>query len=404
MTHVAGLSSAEVAERVAAGRTNAVRERTTRSVGRILRANIFTWFNLILGVLWVLTLVFGSWRDALFGFVLVFNTAIGTAQELHAKATLDRLSLISAPRIRVMRDGLPGEVAASDVVIDDVMLLSPGEQIVADASVLESAGLEVDESALTGESVPVAKDAGDAVMSGSFVVAGTGSCRATAVGADAYARRLEAAGRAFTRMRSEVMDGINRILRWIAVGIVPVGALTIFAKSRSIADVGARVTDTVAALVSMVPEGLVLLSSIAFALSAVALARHRVLVNELPAVEGLARTELLLTDKTGTLTEREPAFSRVEMASRGADEDQALEPLGALAAIDPAPNPTLRAIAASVPAPTGWLPLTAVPFSSARKWSAADFGVRGIWVLGAPDVVLASSADASELLARASIL
>lgn len=390
MTQLTGLTAAEVAQRVSAGQTNDVRRRTTRSVGRILRTNIFTWFNLILGVLWVLMLVFGSWRDGLFGIVLVVNTAIGTAQELHAKAVLDRLALISAPKARVVRDGVIAEIAVGDVVLDDLMSLSPGDQLVADALVLDSVGLEIDESALTGESIPAAKLAGDSLMSGSFVVAGSGLARAVAVGEDSYAMRLEASGRAYTRVRSEVMDGINIILRRIGVAIVPVGALTVFFGARDVTDVGVRVTNTVAALVSMVPEGLVLLSSLAFALSALALSRHRVLVNELPAVEGLARIDLVLTDKTGTLTEREPSFGRLEMVGTEEEESEALVALGALAAVDPAPNPTLRAVATSVAAPDGWTYAALAPFSSARKWSAADFGSRGVWVLGAPDVVLES--------------
>ncbi|MHB1340576.1 MAG: HAD-IC family P-type ATPase [Coriobacteriia bacterium] len=357
-------------------------------MGQILRTNILTWFNLILGVLWVLMLTSGSWQDALFGMVLIVNTAIGTAQELHAKATLDRLALISAPGARVVRDGLVAEIGVGDVVLDEVIALAAGDQLVADAVVLDSLGLEIDESALTGESVPVSKDAGDPVMSGSFVVAGSGLCRATAVGADSYAMRLEASGRAYTRVRSEVMDGINQILRWIGAAIVPVGALTIIAGSRGVTDLSVRITNTVAALVSMVPEGLVLLSSVAFALSALALSRHRVLVNELPAVEGLARVDLVLTDKTGTLTEREPSFARIEMLRAEEDRAGVLAALGALASVDPAPNPTLRAIAASVPAPEGWPPIGLAPFSSARKWSAADFGPRGVWVVGAPDVIL----------------
>ena len=384
-----GLTSAEVASRVAAGQTNAVERRTSRPVTDIVRANVFTWFNLILGVLWVLMVTFGSWQDALFGFVLVFNTAIGIAQEVRAKVTLDRLSLISAPKARVIRDGVAGEVAVDEVVLDDTVVLSPGDQIVVDASVLASEGLEVDESALTGESVPVLKTVGDSVMSGSFVVAGRGLLRATAVGADSYAMRIEAEGRRFVRVRSDVIDGINTILRWIGVALVPVGLLTILSSGRAAGTLEARVTHTVAALVSMVPEGLVLLSSIAFALSAIALARHRVLVNELAAVEGLARADIVLTDKTGTLTEHEPTFGGFRLLREsGISEATSLQALGALAGADPTPNATIRAIARGTTVPEGWTAVASVPFSSTRKWSGVAFEGRGMWVLGAPDVVL----------------
>lgn len=404
VTQLTGLTPAQVAERVAAGQTNHLPRRTSRPVGRILRANLLTWFNLILGTLWVLMLAFGSWKDALFGIVLIVNTAIGTLQELRARAVLDRLALISAPRAHVVRDGVVTGIAVEAVVLDDVLVLSPGDQVVADGVVLDTDGLEVDESALTGESAPVPKHADDRILSGSFIVAGTGHARATAVGADAYAMRLETAGREYTRVRSEVMGGINRILKWIGVAMVPVGMLTVFAGSRAGADLSMRVTDTVAALVSMVPEGLVLLSSLAFALSALALSRHKVLVNELPAVEGLARVDVVLADKTGTLTAREPSFGRVEMLGRTVDEAGAREALAALAAADGSPNPTLRAIATALQAPEGWEAVARVPFSSARKWSAIDFGSRGAWVLGAPDVVLGDSRADREALDRAGTL
>jgi len=349
VTPLNGLTAAEVAERVADGRTNAVHHKTSRSVPEILRANVFTWFNLILGVLCVLMLAFGSWRDALFGFVLIFNTAIGVAQELRAKATLDRLSLVSAPRAQAVRDGSETEVGVDDVVLDDLIVLSAGDQIVADGTVLTSEGLEIDESALTGESVPVAKTPGDQVLSGSFVVAGRGRFRATAVGLDAYAMRIEVEGRRFTRTHSDIMAGINRILRVIGIVMVPMALLTIVSAARSHPDVASRVTNTVAALVPMVPEGLVLLSSIAFALSAIALARHQVLVNELAAVEGLARADVVLADKTGTLTEHEPAFGRFELLPDGVAEGEALRALAELAAADSSPNATMRAIAGKLP-------------------------------------------------------
>jgi cation-transporting ATPase E len=397
------LSSAEVRTRIDSGQTNDVRRTTSRPLAAIIRENVLTWFNLILGILWVLTVWFGSWRDALFGMVLVTNSAIGIIQEIRAKRTLDRLSLLSAPRARVLRDGTVAEIDPSRVVLDDVLALEPGDQLVADGEILAADGLEVDESALTGESAPVPKYEGDAVMSGGFVVAGSGFARTTAVGADSYAMRIEAEGRRFTRVPSEIVEGIGRILRIIGTALVPVGALTIATSGGGAGeDLASRVTHTVAALVSMVPEGLVLLSSIAFALAAIALARHSVLVNELPAVEGLARVDVVLTDKTGTLTEREPVFRRLEVLA-GTDEREAFEALGALAAIDPTPNETLSAIALAFPPPAGWSAISKVAFASARKWSAADFGDRGVWILGAPDVILGAHSSlgrADELAAE----
>lgn len=389
---ITGLSSAEVRQRIDAGQTNAVRRTTSRPLASIIVENVFTWFNLILGVLWALTITFGSWRDALFGSVLVFNSAIGIIQEIRAKRTLDRLSLLSAPHARVLRDGIAAEVDPAEVVLDDVLTLGPGDQLVVDATVLAADGLEVDESALTGESVPAPKREGDPLMSGSFVVAGSGLAVTTAVGADSYAVRIETEGRRFTHVASEVADGIGRILRIIGTGLVPIGILTIVTSGGADGDLASRVTHTVAALVSMVPEGLVLLSSIAFALATIALARHNVLVNELPAVEGLARVDVVLTDKTGTLTEREPVFHELEVLDPR-EEGRVPEALGALVAIDPSPNETLAAIGRAFPRPDGWNAVSRVPFASVRKWSAADFAEHGSWILGAPDVLLPAQAS-----------
>ena len=385
-----GLTAEQVRARVAAGQVNATQSPTSRRIVDIVRANVFTWFNLVLGVLLVVMLVFGSWRDALFGLLLVINTAIGITQELRAKFTLDRLSLISQPKVNVLRQAVVVQIDAADVVLDDIVVLLAGEQVVVDGTVIESDGLEIDESALTGESVPVLKRGGDDVMSGSFAVAGSGRIRATAVGSDSFAMRVESQGRRYVRASSDIMAGINTILRVIGLLMVPIGLLTVWHQLALHLPVSAQVTSIVAPLVAMVPEGLVLLSSIAFAVSAVALARKHVLVNQLPAVETLARTDVLCSDKTGTLTEPEPDFSGFELFDEsGMRETEALEALGALAAAESSPNSTVRAIAKHVPPRSvAWSQHASVAFSSARKWSGADFGDNGVWFLGAPDVVL----------------
>src|SRR6266581_3223970 len=290
-TPPAGLSSGQVAERRLRGLTNAGGEHTSRSVAHILRANILTRFNLILGVLLAVILIAGQPQDALFGVVLVANALIGIGQELRAKRTLDRLAVLSTPRIRVIRDGGPRDVAVEELVADDLVDLRAGDQLVADGVVRESASLQADESLLTGESEPVDKRAGDRLLSGSFVVAGSGGYQATEVGAEAYARKLAAQARRFTLVRSELVAGINQILRYVTWAIPPVAVLLVVSQlhtTHQTARDGA--TSTVAALVGMVPQGLVLLTSIAFG-AAVTLARRRVLVQQLPAVEGLARVD-----------------------------------------------------------------------------------------------------------------
>jgi cation-transporting P-type ATPase E len=389
LTPPAGLSSAQVAERRSRGLTNAGGERTSRSVAEILRANILTRFNLILGVLLAVILAVGQPQDALFGIVLVTNALIGIGQELRAKRTLDRLAVLSAPKVRVIRDGVSRDIAVDELVADDLVDLQAGDQLVADGVMRDSAGLEADESLLTGESEPVDKRAGDQLLSGSFVVAGSGGYQATGVGAEAYARKLAGQARRFTVVRSELVTGINQILRYVTWAIPPVAVLLVVSQLHTHQTAREGATSTVAALVGMVPQGLVLLTSVAFGAAAVTLARRRVLVQQLPAVEGLARVDVVCLDKTGTLTDGSIAFDRLIRLDDRAPAEAAL---GALAD-DEARNATLAAIGQACPAPQGWARQDSVPFSSARKWSAASFAGHGSWVLGAPEMVLAGSQD-----------
>ena len=398
VTRAGGLSGAEVAERRSRGLGNAGGERTSRSVGEILRANIMTRFNLILGVLLAVILAVGEPQDALFGIVLVANAVIGIGQELRAKLTLDRLAVLSAPRVRVIRDGAPRELAVAELVAGDLVDLRPGDQLPADGVVRASASLQADESLLTGESEPVDKRAGDRLLSGSFVVAGSGGYQATEVGAEAYARKLTAEAKRFTVVRSELMAGINLILRYVTWAIVPVAVLLVVSQLHARDTVREALTGTVAALVGMVPQGLVLLTSVAFGVAAVTLARRRVLVQQLPAVEGLARVDVVCFDKTGTLTDGTIAFDRL---IRLDDQAPAEAALGALAD-DQNPNATLAAIGQAFPPPGGWVRQGTVQFSSARKWSAASFAGQGSWVLGAPEMVL--PAGQREHLAQAAVL
>jgi magnesium-transporting ATPase (P-type) len=378
-----GLSLADVADRERRGLVNRVDERTSRSFLEIARANLLTRFNAILGTMFVLILVFGAPQDGLFGFVLVANALLGIGQEWRAKRTLDRLAVLSAPHARVVRAGDAHEVPVADVVLDDLVELRAGDQLVADGIVRESSGLEVDEALLTGESEPLSKVSEAAVLSGSFVVAGSGRYQATRVGADAYVRRLATEARRFTLARSELVDGTNRILQLVQWAIVPTAILLAFSQFKAFHSGRRAVAGVIAGVVAMIPEGLVLLTSLAFAVAAVSLARKRVLVQELPAVEGLARVDVVVLDKTGTLTEGVMRFDTLEMIG---DHDDVADALGALAS-DDGRNATMQALCEAFPTPTGWTRTASVSFSSARKWSAATFGARGTWVLGAPEMV-----------------
>jgi cation-transporting ATPase E len=379
-----GLSAAEVADRVTRGLTNGGGERTSRSYSEIVRANLFTRFNAILGTMLAVILVVGQPQDGLFGIVLVANALIGIVQEIRAKRKLDSLAVLSAPIARVVRDGALHEVPVEAIVLDDLVELRTGDQVPADGVVRSAAGLEVDESLLTGESDSIDKEPGAPVMSGSIVVAGTGRFQATAVGSASYARKLALEARQFRLVRSELVDGINFLLRLIQYALFPIAALLLWQQLRT-DNVSSALTSTVAGVVGMVPEGLVLLTSLAFGIAAVTLARRNVLVQELPAVEGLARVDIVCLDKTGTLTDGNVVFHRYEVVGPQADDIEAA--LGALAD-DPNRNATLAAVGSAFEPPAGWTRTAATPFSSARKWSAATFESQGTWILGAPEMVL----------------
>jgi cation-transporting ATPase E len=391
-----GLTAAEVAGRMARGQVNAVEERTSRTFGEIFRANVFTRFNAILATMFVLILATGAGQDALFGFVLIVNSLIGIAQEWRAKRTLDRLAVLSAPKAHVIRDGLREEVAVGSIVIDDLIELRTGDQVPADGDVVASDRLEVDESMLTGESDPVEKRARDEVLSGSIVVAGAGSFQASRVGADAYARRLTREARRFTLVTSELVDGINRLLSYIQWALVPTAALLAISQFHVQSNWRQALAGSVAGVVAMIPQGLVLLTSLTFAVAALTLARRQVLVQELPAVEGLARVDVVLLDKTGTITEGAICFDSLEKL---VPDDPAEAALGALAA-DENRNATMNALSEAFPPPERWTRVASVPFSSARKWSGATFDQHGTWVLGAPELLWAASPPPDEVADR----
>ena len=382
---LAGLTPADVTERMARGQVNDVPEDASRTVTAIVRANVLTRFNAILGVLLGVIVVVGPPQDALFAGVLVSNALVGIVQELRAKRTLDRLAVVSAPRVHVRRATGTADLDVREIVLDDLIELRSGDQVVVDGLVIETRHLEINQALVTGEADPVAAAVGDLALSGSFVVAGEGLMRTTRVGRDAYARSLADQARRFTLVRSELRAGVDRILRLVTWAIVPTAVLVVGSQLRSHHDFPDALRSSVAAVGSMIPEGLVLLTSVAFAVGVVRLGRRRVLVQELAAIEGLARVDVVCVDKTGTLTEGDLQVTAVEHLGPSTLDVEAV--LGALAAADPHPNASMAALGRAVPRVVGWRVGHSVPFSSTRKWSAADFGAHGAWVLGAPDVV-----------------
>jgi cation-transporting ATPase E len=392
----AGLTSVEVAQRAADGKTNDVPSRSTRSVADIVRANVFTRINAILAVLFAIVLATGSLINGLFGLLIIVNSVVGMVQELRAKQTLDRLAIVGQAQPLVRRADGTRELSPNQVVLDDVIELGPGDQVVVDGVLVEESGLEIDESLLTGEADPVLKDVDDAVMSGSFVVAGTGAYRATKVGRDAYAAQLTAEASKLTLVRSELQAGINKILQFITYLLIPAGLLIIYTQLFT-TQVGWQqsVLRTVGALVPMVPEGLVLMTSIAFAVGVVRLGRRQCLVRELPAIEGLARVNVVCADKTGTLTENRMQVADLTPFDSAARRDVIIDALASMAADDARPNGSMQAIAEAYRNPPGWTVTATAPFKSATKWSGVSYGSHGNWVLGAPDVLQDPSSTAA---------
>ena len=391
-TRSAGLTDDEVASRVADGKTNDVPTRASRSVSEIVRSNVFTRINAILGVLFVIVLATGSLINGLFGLLIIANSGIGIIQELRAKKTLDNLAIVGQAKPTVRRQSGTRELPPGEIVLDDVIELGPGDQIVVDGELLEASGLEIDESLLTGEADAIHKVLGDPIMSGSFVIAGGGAYRATKVGREAYAARLAEEASKFTLVKSELRSGISKILQFITYLLWPTGLLVIYTQLFT-THVGWQesVLRMVGALVPMVPEGLVLMTSIAFAVGVIRLGHRQCLVQELPAIEGLARVDVVCADKTGTLTENGMRVS--DVAALG--DDDVADVLAAMAANDPRPNASMQAIAEKYSRTPGWTVTATAPFKSATKWSGVSFGEQGNWVIGAPDVLLDPQTDAA---------
>jgi P-type E1-E2 ATPase len=367
-----------------AARRSRASDRSSRSYASIVVANVATVFNLILLAFGVLTLALGDPRDALFLGIVVANSAIGIVQEVRAKRTLDRLQALVAPTATVVRDGARLQLPAAEVRVGDQVLLAPGDQLVADARVEHADWLRLDESVLTGEARPVARRAGDEVHSGSFVAEGTARATVTATGDASYAGRVVGEARAFRHPRSPLEHGIDRLLGWLVVVMVPLAlvlGVSLVARDVPPAEAVPRAT---AAMVSLVPEGLVLLASLTFAVAAVRTARRGALAQQLNAIESLASVDVLCLDKTGTLTEA--ALRVVDAVPAPGVPAGELEAALRVAAAGSVRNLTADALAERFAAGDA-AARAEVPFSSRRRWSAVETAA-GTVVLGAPEVLL----------------
>lgn len=382
-----GLSDAQVAQRVRQGLNNETEELHTKSNGQIIRDNTLTPFNLLNFALAALILSVGSYKNLLFMGVIVCNTLIGIFQELKAKHIIDKLSLITAPKAHIVRGGMISDVPVNELVLDDVLLLSAGQQVPADCTVLDG-DCEADESLLTGESDAIAKKTGDSLLSGSFLV--SGSCRAQVehVGKDNYAAKITASAKYIKKPNSEIMHWTNFMIRFISIMIIPVGILLFYKQYvLSAKSMAPAIVATVAALIGMIPEGLVLLTSVVFAVGVIRLSRHRALVQELYSIETLARVDMLCLDKTGTLTEGSMQVDSV-VPLGGTAQQQAESILAALSAALADHTPTMEAVGQAYSSAPGWKCVQKVSFSSARKWSYAAFEGQGGFVIGAGEFIL----------------
>lgn len=392
-----GLSDEQVQRRTETGLINGETEIKTRSVGKIIRDNIFTPFNILNMILAALVIAVGSFKNVLFLNIILINIVIGSFQEIRAKKTIDRLSLISTPKATVIRGGRQQAIDVSRIVLDDLLILSPGNQICADCILMEGE-CEVNESLITGESDPVVKKPGDTLLSGSFISSGSCRARVDHIGADNYASSISEKAKYEKKPNSDILRSMNRIVKTIGFMIIPVGLLLmykeLFLLHSSFRD---AVISVVAALIGMIPEGLMLLISVVFAVGVIRLSSHNTLVQELYSIETLARVDTLCLDKTGTITEGAMQVDEI-VPLKGQEKDYP-PVLAALMKALPDRNPTSDAIAEKFGKESPWQALHTVPFSSARKWSGASFGTQGTYVLGAGEFVLGSAYE--EIRSRA---
>lgn len=382
---ILGLNDKEVQERIDKGQVNILPKTPSRTIAQIVKANVFTLFNGLNLILAIVVCIAGSPKNALFSMVIFTNTVIGIFQEVRSKITLEKLSVLSCIGATVMRNGISVKLNIEDVVKDDIILLESGDQIVADGVVIGEDEFEVDESLLTGESEPILKKKGDKILSGSFVVAGKGYFKVTNVGSNTYVAKLASEAKKFKTINSEMQDAINKIIKVIIWLIIPVGTLLmgtqiIFSgKKWDEAAIAA-----VAGIIGMVPEGLVLLTSVTFMVGVITLSKYKTVVQELPATEVLARVNVLCLDKTGTLTEGILEVTDIRMLSNFNIDNV----MSTLAHAFPSNNPTQVAFMNKYPKNSNIEVKKVIPFSSSRKWSGASLKGMGSWIIGAPEMVL----------------
>lgn len=388
-----GLSEAEVKKRINDGKVNAVNTSISRTKKQIFKAHLITFFNFLNIFLGVLVLFTGQIKNLTFLFTIIANSFIGIVQELKVKSLVDQLSVITASKARVIRNGETKEIGLDELVMDDIMVLESGDQVGADCLVLEGQGIEVNESMITGESVAVRKNKGDEMMSGSFLTAGSGIAKVIHVGSDNYATKLTAQAKDKKRASSQMQNTINRIIKVVGFIIIPVGIL-LFLSQRAIegTTVQDAIVNTVAGVIGMIPEGLVLLTSVSFIVGVGKLAGKKALVQEMEAIEALARVDVLCLDKTGTITTGQLEVVDIIPCGEMSKED-VMNTMSALTYAFNDVNPTQQALKDYLAETENWMVTGLVPFSSSRKYRAITFDPQGSFVLGAPEFIMRDNTD-----------
>ena len=393
-----GLTQAEVAERVSQGLVNKASNDGRRTTGQIIRAHTLTYFNFLNIFLGVLVFLTGEYKNMLFLGVIVCNSLIGIVQEMRVKKLIDNLSVVTASRCTVIRDGRRQEIPVEDIVTDDLVVLRPGDQLAADGTVVEADGLELNESLLTGESHPVIKSPGDSLLSGSFISAGTGIQKVDNVGAACYASKLVKKAQVKHRASSEMQVTIGRIIKVVSIIIIPIGLLLFWSqRAANPDDMSNAIVRTVSGVLGMIPEGLVLLTSVSFIIGVGRLAMKRALVQEMESIEALARVTVLCTDKTGTITTGKLQVHEV-IPFGNETEETVSEVIREINAAFSDTNNTQDALIQYFGQTTSWVADAKIPFSSAWKYRAVSFRGRGAYVIGAPEFLIAGREDMMEII------
>lgn len=379
-----GLNGDQVKERINQGLVNSKPKDLSISVEEIIKRNVFTLFNILNIILAIIIVFMGNWKNAIFIGVAISNTSIGIYQELKFKNTIDKLSILAENKITVIRDNEKLSISQDDLVIDDVYIIEEGSQIQTDGVIIQTDSIEIDESLLTGEADHITKSKNDSVLSGSFVTAGKALVKVSAVGEDNYATRLSIEAKAEKNKKSKLMKNIDNIIKVLTIIIIPIGLLLFFSSYRQGDSFQLSVLSASAAMLGMIPQGLILLTSVTFAVGATKLAKQKTLVQTLPSIETLARADVLCLDKTGTITDGDLSIEEI-IPFNNINKEQMEEILSEIMYALDDNNATATAIRENFNKNNNYNPIIKKPFSSSRKWSGATFEKQGTYLIGSPE-------------------